>query len=61
MYAALIENKVTLHHRIFCACQTIHIRPGTFERVCQRIIRRDHVCIDSGGEHFEHMLRNVIG
>jgi hypothetical protein len=55
VYSAPIENEEQLHC-IFYTCQTIHNCPSTFERAWQPMSRHVHVCIDSGGGHFEHLL-----
>ena len=54
VYSTPIENKQTLHQRIFYACQTTHTCPGTFENVRQSTIRHVQACTDSGAEHFKH-------
>lgn len=50
-----IENEKPFHQRMLDACQTIHNRTGTIERVRQSIIRCRHASIDSGGGHFQHL------
>ena len=57
MYLPLIEDEETLHQRDFDPCQTIRKRSGTLGRVRHAMIRRVHACLDSGGGHFENLLR----
>ena len=52
MHSPLIEDEETLHQRDFDPCQTIRNAPGR-----QAMIRRVHACLDSGGGHFENLLR----
>jgi hypothetical protein len=47
VYAAPVDNEVTLHHRIVDACQTIRSYPGIFERMWQSLMRRVEACIES--------------
>jgi len=56
VYSTLNENDDTPRQHGFYACQTISSNTSTFERVQQSMIRHVHVCIDSGGGHFEHLL-----
>lgn len=56
MCSAPIEDEDTLNQRIFDARQDIRNRSGIFECVCQSMIKREHKRIDSGEEHFEHLL-----
>ena len=60
VYSAPIQNEETLHKRIFDACQTIHNRRRTRERLQQSVIRRVYSCGDLGGEHSERLLRIFI-
>jgi hypothetical protein len=60
VYSAPIQNEETLHKRIFYACQTIHNRRLTRERLQQSVIRRIYSCGDLGGEHSERLLRILI-
>jgi hypothetical protein len=54
-YAAPVDNKEALHHRIVDACQTIHNYPSIFERMWWSMMRHVKACIESHG-HFEHYL-----
>ena len=56
-YSHPIENEELLHQRMLDACQIIRNRAGTFERVRQSTIKCIHASIDSGGGHFQHVLR----
>jgi hypothetical protein len=60
VYSAPIKNEDKLNQRLFYACQTTRNAPGDFERVLKSIVRCVHVCIDSGGEHFKHLLWTLI-
>lgn len=59
MYSTPIDNKETLHQRIFEVCQKISNRLGTFGRVRQSMILRVHVYSGSGGRYFKHLLWTV--
>ena len=54
--SAPIEYEETLHQRNFDTFQTIRNRPGNFETARHSMVRRAHVCIDSGGRYDEHLL-----
>jgi hypothetical protein len=56
VYSAPIQNEYKLNQRLLYACQTIRNAPGTFEKVLTSMVSCVHVCIDSGGEHFKHLL-----
>jgi hypothetical protein len=56
VYAAPVENKEALHHRIVDGCQTIRNYPGIFEQIKRSMMRRVEACVESHGGHFEHLL-----
>jgi hypothetical protein len=56
VYAAPVDNKEALHHRIVDACQTIHNYPGILERMRRSMMRHVEVCTESRGGHFEHLF-----
>jgi hypothetical protein len=56
VYAAPVDNEEALHHRIVDACQTIRNYPGIFGRMRRPMMRGVDACIESHGEHFEHLL-----
>jgi hypothetical protein len=55
VYAAPVDNKEALHHRIEDACQTICNYPGIFVRMWRSLMRRVKACIQSHAGHFEHL------
>jgi hypothetical protein len=56
VYVAPVDNQEALHHRIVDVCQTIRNYPDIFERMLPSMMRCVEVCIESRGEHFEHVL-----
>jgi hypothetical protein len=56
IYAALLDNKEALQHRIENACQTIRNYPGVFERMRRSMMRRVEACTKSHGRHFQHIF-----
>jgi hypothetical protein len=56
VYATLVDCEETLHYLILDAPQTIRNYLGIFERMRRSIMRRVEACIESHGEHFEHLI-----
>jgi hypothetical protein len=56
VHAVAVDNEKPLHHRVVDAYQTILNCPSIFERMRWSMMRRVEVCIESRGEHFEHLL-----
>jgi hypothetical protein len=56
VYAAPVDNEEALHNCTVDACQTIRNYPGVFVRMRRSMMRRVEACIESHGEHFEHLL-----
>jgi hypothetical protein len=46
VYAAPVDNKEALHHRIVDACQTIRNYSDIFERMRRSMMRRVEACIE---------------
>jgi hypothetical protein len=59
LHSAPTETEQTLHQHIFNANNTICNHAETFERGQWSKIRRVHLCTDSRGGHFEHLLQTV--
>jgi hypothetical protein len=56
VYAAPVDDKEPLHHRIMDACQTICNCPGIFEWMRRSMMLRVQACIESHEENVEHLL-----
>jgi hypothetical protein len=56
VYAAPVDNEEALHHRIVDACHTLQTYPSIFEQMWWSMMRHVQACIESHGEHFEHLL-----
>jgi hypothetical protein len=52
MYAAPLDNKETLQHRIMAVHQTIRNYPGISEKMRPSMMRRVEACTISHGGHF---------
>jgi hypothetical protein len=57
LYAAPVDIEEALHHRTLHACQTTRKQHGICERMFRSMMRRVEWCIESYGEHFEHLLQ----
>jgi hypothetical protein len=55
LYSVPIESEETIHQHTYYSCQTFSNSSEIFERVREFVIRRVHVCIESGTGHFLHL------
>jgi hypothetical protein len=56
VYVASVDNEEALHHPIVNVCQTIRHYLGIFKRMRRSMMRRIEACIETHGEHYEHLL-----
>jgi hypothetical protein len=55
VYAAPVDNEEAFHSSIAVAYHIIRNYPGIFEWMRRFVMRRVETCIESHGEHFEHL------
>jgi hypothetical protein len=56
VYETPVRGEEDLLARVMAACTHVQGIPGIFHRVRESIDRRYHLCIETNGRHFEHLL-----
>jgi hypothetical protein len=56
VYAAPVDSEEAFHHSTVDACQTIGNYPDIFEWKRRSMMRCANACIQSHGEHFQHLM-----